>query len=38
MPRSNRYILAGYIYHLTHRCHNCGANYPAIMLPCSGNM
>jgi putative transposase len=22
MPRSNRYILPGYIYHLTHRCHN----------------
>jgi len=22
MPRSNRYILPGYVYHLTHRCHN----------------
>ncbi|RPI18312.1 MAG: hypothetical protein EHM61_28865 [Acidobacteria bacterium] len=22
MPRSNRYILPGYIYHVTHRCHN----------------
>ena len=22
MPRSNRYIVAGYTYHLTHRCHN----------------
>jgi putative transposase len=22
MPRSNRYILPGYIYHLTHRCHD----------------
>jgi putative transposase len=22
MPRANRYILPGYIYHLTHRCHN----------------
>ena len=22
MTRSNRYILPGYIYHLTHRCHN----------------
>lgn len=22
MPRSNRYILPGYTYHLTHRCHN----------------
>jgi putative transposase len=22
MPRSNRYLVAGYIYHLTHRCHN----------------
>jgi len=22
MPRANRYILAGYIYHLTHRCHD----------------
>ena len=22
MPRANRYILPGYTYHLTHRCHN----------------
>ena len=22
MPRANRYILAGCIYHLTHRCHD----------------
>ncbi|TFH14068.1 MAG: hypothetical protein E4H02_10605 [Lentisphaerales bacterium] len=22
MPRANRYILTGYVYHLTHRCHN----------------
>ena len=22
MPRANRYILPGYIYHLTHRCHD----------------
>jgi len=22
MPRSNRYILPGYAYHVTHRCHN----------------
>jgi len=22
MPRSNRYILPGYIYHVTHRCHD----------------
>lgn len=22
MPRSNRYILPGYVYHLTHRCHD----------------
>ena len=22
MPRSNRYLVAGYTYHLTHRCHN----------------
>lgn len=22
MPRSNRYIQPGYVYHLTHRCHN----------------
>jgi hypothetical protein len=22
MPRANRYILPGYIYHLTQRCHN----------------
>jgi putative transposase len=22
MPRANRYILPGYVYHLTHRCHN----------------
>jgi len=22
MPRANRYILPGYLYHLTHRCHN----------------
>jgi len=22
MPRGNRYILPGYVYHLTHRCHN----------------
>ncbi len=22
MPRANRYILPGHIYHLTHRCHN----------------
>lgn len=22
VPRANRYILPGYIYHLTHRCHN----------------
>jgi putative transposase len=22
MPRANRYILAGHIYHLTHRCHD----------------
>ena len=22
MPRANRYILPGYAYHLTHRCHN----------------
>ncbi len=22
MPRANRYILPGYCYHLTHRCHN----------------
>ncbi len=22
MPPANRYILPGYIYHLTHRCHN----------------
>jgi putative transposase len=22
MPRANRHILPGYIYHLTHRCHN----------------
>jgi putative transposase len=24
MPRLNRYILPGYAYHLTHRCHNRG--------------
>lgn len=22
MLRANRYILPGYVYHLTHRCHN----------------
>ena len=22
MPHANRYILLGYAYHLTHRCHN----------------
>jgi putative transposase len=22
MPRANRYILPGYVYHLTRRCHN----------------
>lgn len=22
MPRANRYILPGYLYHITHRCHN----------------
>jgi hypothetical protein len=22
MPRANRYMLPGYAYHLTHRCHN----------------
>ncbi len=22
MPRANRYVLSGYIYHLTHRCHD----------------
>ena len=22
MPRANRYVLPGYVYHLTHRCHN----------------
>jgi len=22
MPRANRHIQAGYLYHLTHRCHN----------------
>jgi putative transposase len=22
VPRANRYILPGHIYHLTHRCHN----------------
>ena len=22
MPRSNRYIVPGHIYHVTHRCHN----------------
>jgi len=22
MPRVNRYMLPGYVYHLTHRCHN----------------
>ena len=22
MPRAHRYILPGYLYHLTHRCHN----------------
>jgi putative transposase len=22
MPRANRYLLPGYTYHLTHRCHN----------------
>ena len=22
MPRSNRYIIPGYVYHVTHRCHN----------------
>ena len=22
MPRANRYLLPGHIYHLTHRCHN----------------
>ncbi|MCC6355815.1 MAG: hypothetical protein IT577_18155 [Verrucomicrobiae bacterium] len=22
MPRANRYMLAGHIYHVTHRCHD----------------
>lgn len=22
MPRANRYIKPGYVYHMTHRCHN----------------
>jgi putative transposase len=22
MPRANRYLQPGYVYHLTHRCHN----------------
>ena len=22
MPRADRYMMEGYVYHLTHRCHN----------------